>query len=112
MRPPRLRLRTLLIAVTVAAVATGAEALRRRRAALLARAAACGGFVAVNRAMIGSISPDQAGPGASPEQVRRAIATAEDLARRRADHYERLRRAYLRAADRPWLPVAPEPPPP
>ena len=40
MRPPRFHLRTLLIAVAVAALICGGLALRRRQAALLARAAA------------------------------------------------------------------------
>ena len=112
MRPPRFRLHTLLVAVAVVAVGVSCEAMRRRRAALLGRAAVCGGFVAVNRAIIGSVSPLQAGPGPTAEPVRRAIEATEDRARRRAEFYEALRRKYLRAAARPWLPVAPDPPPP
>ena len=38
-------------------------------------------------------------------------ATAHDL-RRLAEHASRIKRKYEHAARRPWLPVAPDPPPP
>lgn len=39
----------------------------------------------------------------------RAKAAAEE---RQAEHYRQLKRKYERAGRRPWLPVAPDPPPP
>jgi hypothetical protein len=50
MRPPRFRLRTLLIAVAVAGAVVGAEVMRRRRATFLNRAAACGRTLEMLRA--------------------------------------------------------------
>ena len=90
MRPPRFRLRTLLIAVAVAAVGFGLE---RRRAGLLTLAS-----------------------WHARQEERYSLLCLETtkrhklapLTRRLAYHRDR-RRAFDRAARRPWLPVEPAP---
>jgi hypothetical protein len=93
-RWPRFRLRTLLIAVAVMAGALvgSMEAMRtlqRRREALNLWARYYAGAANTCRAWL-----------AEPERSRAV------------DYCDRLRLKYEHAAARPWLPVAPDPPPP
>jgi hypothetical protein len=85
MRRLRIRIRTLLIAVALIGLACGADVMRKRRVEYLDRAMAW-------------------------------QCIAEDLCSphdpRIDEHCDQLRRKYERAARYPWLPVAPDPPPP
>jgi hypothetical protein len=110
MSTPRFRLRTLLIAVAVVGVVLGAGMMRRRRSILHEKAAH-------HRA----IGRRQAAKVRGIEELARAATTAREAAETRADarvearigeYHAALARKYQRAAARPWLPVAPDPPPP
>ena len=90
MRPPCFRLRTLLVAVAVVGAVFGVEVMRRRRAYYLDRAS--GHFIAA-----APYTPGYFGDHPDPAK---------------AAFHEAMRRKYERAAARPWLPVAPDPPPP
>ena len=93
MRPPRFRLRSLLIAVAVVAIGMGALALWRRSVSLKRQA--------MHHALRGIVLEAEAGSG-------------PDAARwhRRADWHYQMSRKYLAASSRPWLPVEPDPPEP
>jgi hypothetical protein len=112
MRMPQFTIRRLMVLVMIAGLALGAESMRRRSHAYRARAAQCGQWVAVNKAMIGSIALGGTNPGVSAQETRRRIEAEEKSARRRAEHYQRLESKYERAARYPWLPVEPDPPMP
>src|SRR5262249_48749344 len=124
---PRFRLRTLMIAVAIAGLACGGEALRRRRAYCLEQASK----LAMYRA--GRIQDAEIWRF----QARQALARARDQSQRgntdnakawveHADRYANLGDQFLRAAERlesrrlkyerlaryPWLPVEPDPPMP
>ena len=99
MRWVRLRLRTLKIAVAVAAVIFGVEALRRRDRAFRERAAYHRAWVR-NRGRF--FSPIILLP---PYDRAYSQDSLKDWHRRMAEKYER-------AARRPWLPVEPDPPEP
>ena len=90
MRPPRFRLRTLLVAVAVAAVVSGVEVMRRRRACYQGRASDHA-FAAI------PYTPGYLGD--RPDQAKAAF-------------HEAMRVKYERAARCPWLPVPPDPPAP
>ena len=88
------RLRWLMAAVAIVALALGARiALRRRAESFAARSA----FLYEEWVAVFSIRGDA---GDTPER------------RRRLGHIAALRKKYKRAALRPWLPVAPDPPEP
>ena len=112
MRPPRFRLRTLLVAVAVVALLMGGSVevvrLRRQSAIYRDRAdhhAAVEGVLRSIAARQGDGSPvdDSPGPG---------VRSKRFTARIMAEHEARLRLKYDRAVARPWRPVAPDPPPP
>jgi hypothetical protein len=102
MRPPRFRLRTLLIAVAVVSVALGGELMRRRRISHREQAASHSDAEELSRAYADD-ARGQPGPIA-PQRV----AWGEVL----AAYHAAMSRKYERAARYPWLPVAPDPPPP
>src|SRR4051812_30675658 len=97
MRLPRFRLRTLMIAVAVAGVAMYGARLRSRS------------HIYAERAECFEFFEDLYGCGnfwaeMNPEQRRSALRMAEIT--------RAMGRKYRRAARYPWLPVAPDPPPP
>jgi hypothetical protein len=96
MRHPRFRLRTLLILVAVVAVAIGAKVMRRRRAKFRSIAETCIWAEELSRGLASS-APDKA---------------AEDRYGRLSAHWAAQGRKCEHAARYPWLPVAPDPPPP
>jgi hypothetical protein len=93
----RWRLRTLLVAVAVAAVVLWAASVRAGRLRLAEHHSRLSRQLKARAAHRG-------GPGPAKRARRRA-------ARQAAQHAE-LARKYERAAARPWLPFAPGPPPP
>ena len=103
---PRLRVRTLMVAVAVAAGACGFIELGRRRAVYRARAKHSAGTEALIRggAWGYRLVSDRFG------REHRVIDRA-DL-RALATYHAVMKRKYERAARYPWLPVAPDPPPP
>ena len=110
MRPPRFRLRTLLVAVAVVALALGAGMILQRQSILRRTAAYHERMERVQAAKVRGI-----------ENLARAATTPELAAETRADamvearigaHHARLKQKYRRMSTRPWLPVAPDPPPP
>ena len=108
MRLPRYRLRTLLIAVSVAALGMGTiEGLAQRRESYLRQAAHHRELS--NDARLYAMSIDRRylhwGPS---EPERREMAAYE----RRSDHYAALQAKYERAARYPWLPIEPDRPEP
>jgi hypothetical protein len=113
MRLPRVRLtvRRLIIAAGVVEAAAGAEALRRRAEGFreLARYHASEEVALLGQARLWESGPGvgcaDIAPDATPEESARAC-------RRRAAYEAGLSRKYGRAAARPWLPVAPDPPEP
>jgi hypothetical protein len=116
MRLPRVRLTVwrLLIAAAVVEAAAGAEALRRRAEGFRERARyhASEGGVFLGQARLWDLAAS-AGctdipAGASPE----TYAEGARRCRRRAAYEAGLSRKYGRAAARPWLPVATDPPEP
>jgi hypothetical protein len=92
MRPPRYRLRTLMLAVAIVAAAIDLVARRERFR------------------MKASRHTFQAHEGATVISLHRA-GLSERLTPRGRWHRERARE-FERAAARPWLPVAPDPPEP
>jgi hypothetical protein len=90
----RITVRLLLIAVSVIALALGAEQLRRRRSAYLERAKRHATLEAWYHEYA-RLSPDVA------KECRETAA-----------FYGRLRAKYERAASRPWLALEPDSPPP
>jgi hypothetical protein len=99
----------MMMGVLIAGLVFGGESMRRRSQAFRSRAAECRQWIAVNRAMIGSVAPL---PNKSAYEMKQEIERLEGLARQRAEHYQQLEVKYLRAARYPWLPVAPDPPRP
>jgi hypothetical protein len=106
MKLPRFKIRRLMFVVLACALALGAEATRRRwrdaSSAHRAMAEACWrkACEASERAtrLAGVLQRDEA-----PEVAR---------LQRRADYWGALMKEYRRAAEYPWLPVAPAPPEP
>jgi hypothetical protein len=90
MRPPRFRIRTPLIAVAVAALVSGVEVMRCRRACCQGRAS--GHALAAMTSTPGSF-------GDRPDQAKAAF-------------HDAMRVRYEHAAARPWLPVPPDQPEP
>jgi hypothetical protein len=91
MKPPRFRLRTLMLGIVLVAVALWVGLLARRSAAYRA--------ISVKHAWEAASLVDCVGypePGG--------------IVRRRADHHARLRDKYLRASRRPWLILDDDPP--
>ena len=105
MRPPGFRLRTLLVAVAVVGVVLSPPVLLARSHRFLALA------VAHQRA--------GGGPFFHSFIDAKGLAYLDDLSRRasrlspeRRNWHRSLAQKYFRAASHPWLPVAPDPPPP
>ena len=144
MRPPRFRLRTLLVAVAVAAIIWEGVRLRRWRARCLERAGYHGqmrqyrqwaaSLIADGQCrrpgLISSLTlfvmldgtPVVVSSGAihyreralSPDKPadRSAIGRLAERCRWEAAYHDRMRQKWERAARYPWLPVAPDSPPP
>lgn len=110
MRPPRFRLRTLLIAVAVVSAAAGMMALRRRSGRLAEVAATYRAAWQQHRDARDRGIPifvmDDAGV---PAPTRRLTDREAD---RWIEYYDARASRYERAARYPWLPVEPGPPPP
>jgi hypothetical protein len=106
MTPPRFRLRTLLIAVAVAGIVSGLAALRQRRAHFLELAALHERAESEPRVI--SVHFREEVPVEERMKVWRQINASD----KRAKYHHLLRVKYECAAARPWLPVAPDPPPP
>lgn len=103
MRAPRFRLRTLMLAVAIVAVALAADVCYRRHAAFGLRAEQC------RRGASAAYMSEQAARlrNRFDHDPRTTAAFFQ-----RAEYYEALGAKYQRAARYPWLPVAPDPPPP
>jgi hypothetical protein len=116
MRLPRVRLtvRRLLVAVAVVEAAAGVEALRRRSEGFreLALYHASEETLYLDHARLWdegqSAGCTEIPPDATPEEY----AQGARRCRLRAAYAAGLSRKYERAAARPWLPVAPDPPRP
>ena len=92
MRPPRFRLRTLLVAVAVAGLLLGcARDL---------------GLAACHQMRVMRVGYTSMGLTCWVDS--RGVPVTE----RRSAWHEAMRNTYLRAAALPWLPVPPDPPPP
>ena len=105
MRLPRYRLRTLLIAVAVAALGMGT--IEGRRESYLRQAAHHRELS--NDARLYAMSIDRRYLHWGPSEPERAEMAAYE---RRGDHYAALQAKYERAARYPWLPVEPHRPEP
>src|SRR4051794_29234234 len=103
MRPPRFRLRTLLILVAVAAVGLWAERMWRRSASMRQKAALWAKIEAEDREMADRLQSRWV------DSLAWVVDNIEAL-REEAERAGRLRAKYERAAMRPWLPVEPDPP--
>jgi hypothetical protein len=100
MRQPRFRLRTLLIGVAVAGMVLGGAAHVPRLAHRSRFCAMKATAYAADEQLFGEAARFATDP---------AIAAKY---RRKADWYARLRRKWVLASRIPFLPVAPDPPPP
>jgi hypothetical protein len=98
MRPPRFRLRSLLIAVAILATLLGVGVKLRRDAAQYDR------LSRRHSGEAGAWELRLAGRVVGPSQARAILG--------RAHWHDAMAEKYRRAAARPWLPVAPDPPPP
>src|SRR5262245_48388973 len=98
---PRFRLRTLMIAVMVAAMALYRLHLSRLRRDYQAIAA-----THVQRGQLFVLTPVMHASRGLTFRV------AGSDSRRRQEYHAQLRRKYERAARHPWLPVPPDPPAP
>jgi hypothetical protein len=108
LKRPRLRLRTGMALVAVAASLMG-WALHRRRGEEYARLAERYRAEEKGHAETAElIRKEQIMPRLSREQTLIGVA----FHRRQASHHRQLRDKYEAAAARPWLPVEPDPPPP
>jgi hypothetical protein len=108
MRMPRVRftVRRLMVAVAVLALVAAIGEMTRRSASYdrLAR------YYAERE----TLSLDLMAAFARPDRPELSEVCSVEYARNRAfaEHEERLKRKYRRAARYPWLPVAPDPPEP
>lgn len=93
-----------MIAVAVVALLLGGLVVWQRRGRFLMRAADLGDPIDINSAVAEGTS--------QPEAGRDFTAAERERARRLRDYYAALKVKYERAAARPWLPVAPDPPAP
>jgi hypothetical protein len=131
MRPPRFRLRTLLIAVLAVGLILWGRALWGRRNSYLLQADLHATQVKVWRELAGrterreyeTMLEEGLRAGRFPPEARTLVerdiehgdkrrALTLSAQSRQADYHARLMEKYLRAAARPWLPVAPDPPTP
>ena len=113
MRLPRFRLRTLLVAVAVAAAAMEAVLMLQRAAAYRRLAERYAERERMHRdsAALATAEAEDLAERGSADGASLWRDRADDNAAKAARSAE-LSRKYRRAAARPWLPVAPDPPPP
>jgi hypothetical protein len=101
--------RRWMIAVAIVAIGLGAWILGARSRAYAVQAGNHGYREFMCRLAIRAYEANPRGVTVSgPEPVEVII----DRSRRLTGHYAALKRKYERAASRPWLPVAPDPPEP
>lgn len=98
MRPPRFRIRMLMIAVAAVAFALGMRSLKERRDERLARRDSY--FIRVRRHRIIKQDSENFGRPLHPYW------------QHRLDYFEAMERKWERAARYPWLSIPPDPPPP
>jgi hypothetical protein len=110
MRPPRFRLRTLMIAVVVVAILTAGAALMRRSAAFR-RLAAHHETRMASWMSIHAENANWAIDTANPARASQARWAVEE-AWRAIEYHGSMRDKYERAARFPWLAVEPDPPEP
>ena len=109
---PRLTIRLMLVLVAVAALVLAVEATRRRMVDL-SRAYMRRAMEHQDKADVASLSALECqealerGRPPDPKYAKWSIGY-----RRLFEFHRTMRRKYLRAATRPWLPIAPDPPPP
>lgn len=94
---PRMSTRRSFLAVVVVAVTLWAKGLADRRAYYLTRA---------------EVEADRADDYANKRPLLKEEYDFEGMHERLRDHYSQLARKYRLAANRPWLPVEPDPEPP
>jgi hypothetical protein len=113
MSPPRFRLRTLLVAVAVAAVAMGAMLMLQRAAAYrrLAERHAERERMHRDSAALATAEAEDLAERGSADGAALWRERVDDNAAKAARSAE-LSRKYLHAAAHPWLAVEPDPPPP
>ena len=123
MRLPRVRLRTLMIAVAVAAVAIYGTILWERQMTYLALAREKAqlanlyarqfeGQMRLASEVTRPDSPNFLESVGRPEQLRDSFLESAGRSGRLRDFYHRLEATYRRGASRPWLKVPPAPPQP
>jgi hypothetical protein len=114
MRLPRFRLRTLMVVVAVAGIVSGAEVMQTRRLNFLKRAKDYAGREWRTRRdwEVATGSFKGKGENVLCGQMWRALVEEVPYLPSRLAYYSRMRAKYEHAARYPWLPVAPDPPPP
>jgi tRNA C32,U32 (ribose-2'-O)-methylase TrmJ len=104
MRYPRIRLRTLLILVAMAAMVFAGMRLVRRRAEFLVEAERCEAQARLYLAI--GARAQRLSARLPDEQV------AVETSLRQSKKYQRLAQKYRHAASRPWISLPPDPPGP
>src|SRR4051812_3987507 len=102
MRWPRMRVRTLMIAVVLAAIVLMGYVLRERRSRYLQRAGAH-----AQAEFLAHVVHTSFKPHVSLEERRRISRAMNSPAK--ADYHSPLKEKYEHAARYPWLPVPPDP---
>jgi hypothetical protein len=114
MKPPRIRLRSLMIIIAISAIATWGYTLWRRSAEYASKAEQCEVEVFMYKENLDRIDYEEEAP--FHNRKRTSFSEEETIKRNQYEHLlryaERLGRKYRRAARFPWLPVEPDPPPP
>lgn len=112
MRMPSFRVRTLMIAVAAAAVATAVVSLWSRSTEFARMAAICGlneaKATARAKSATRALARDPKGPAALPWRQ----SGEPEHSHAQIFRYRALRQKYLRAARYPWLAIEPDPPEP
>jgi hypothetical protein len=112
MRRFRLRIRTLMFFVGIAAALCGAVEIGHRRPALRERAAY---HLAASQQLEQGCRSFFCGFGSSPErlaEISRQRAAEHKRFLTAADYHRGLERKYRLAAERPWMPIDADPPAP
>src|SRR5262245_34825675 len=109
---PRMTTRRWMVAVAVLALVFGGQATRRRWASLTStyRAKAVEYSLKARVAELNALVADASSKLSDTDPSK--FALADSRYRQISEHYLALARKYERAATRPWLPVASDPPPP